>query len=870
MQDYDLYINLTSNYTDDSDYFIVDVENTISVDEGMIDNMPVYRKAWNEIIVKNRPYQYKNTLESKYKLYDLILEESPDTTFYVKFVHGDNTIYGYFGQVDCRVNEDRSLINIKPAVIDQYTDFIENYDEKIDIFGEKNVIKNGEFNVWTNDVPDGWTVDKGSAKRDTFLQKTCVRLYPNELFNQQGSPYIDPSLVDTIHQTINGVQKDKQVIFKFLYRLVGVTTDRTNLSFEAYIESAGKYYNLNLDGSWTESASIILTSYKTNARAFSKSEIESANGTFDTIEILSDASPVSGNFTIRFTNDTSLFDYIYITGIEVVLSNVAYIELKLDLFNASLISKPQEEIINVNTGRGALFAVRVKQKTWDKYVLEDYFDEDGKPSNLVLSGPLAPNDGTNHYQTWIDIFENDIGSSFYKGEISELTVLRGVGFTTNLRQYRYMAGYAIFTRDEAYKTDEYDEEDNLIPPVGDGWVSLDEKDTSSRRLWVRKPFNGAYSGANATWKLGTKLQKTGKFMYFDYHTKLTSTKVYPVNESSRSVEAAIDFRDICRKIYRSTHNSLLDKEVYSAFFWNDSPYIDDLRIVNNANYVTRQDNKLNNIAAVHTSLLKTEVDQRSQDQKLEISFKDFFEDLRVKFPDLIWFVDANKNLHIEHMKYIDLTEDFLNILTNDYLYVGDYASYEFDPEQIYGNYEFSEINSGFQDFAESKITFDKIVTNKRNKDMRKEVESKILSSDIQYAIENPNGLENGIILVAYDTVDDENIVRYGRGQITKTNVMNGDLALSTLLSTYSKYEGVWRHGYINGELSYFPYTKKVKRGDAIRLKGIIADNFLLTSLGIATAISKKYDYANETTEITPVYRHYDYFLVMSENNLVAI
>ena len=232
-----------------------------------------------------------------------------------------------------------------------------------------------------------------------------------------------------------------------------------------------------------------------------------------------------------------------------------------------------------------------------------------------------------------------------------------------------------------------------------------------------------------------------------------------------------------------------------------------MRIANNANYVTRQDNKLNNIACIHTTALKTEVDQSSKDQILEVSFKDFFDDLKVKFPDLIWFVDENKNLHLEHIKFVDLTEDFLNILTDDYKYVGAYESYEFDSEEIYGTYEYEEVNSGFQDFADSKVTFEKIVTNKRNKDMRKEIIAKILSTDIQYAVENPNSLENGIIMVAYD---DQSTVRYGKGQKTKTIVMNGDLAISTLLSTYSKYEGVWRKGYINDELTYFPYTKKSK------------------------------------------------------------
>jgi hypothetical protein len=874
MLDYSLYINLTSNYTESTDYFQVDIENTVEFNEGMIDNMPVYRKEWGELIIKNKPYSYKSTLLNRYKLYDLILDNDPDTTFYVKFVYGDETIYGYFGQVDCKINEDRTLIKVKPAVIDQYTDFIENYSEKINIFGQKNLIKNGDFEIWTDSWPDGW-ISGINVQRKTLLDRTWAALGDYTFVLGPPDRYVFSQ--GRIQQNVSVLQGTTS-LFEFLYALVGVADNRYNLEFCVKLSEtllSTPVYYLTLDGNWVVGNEII--TYKDNKLPIPSSNM--TDGAINKVSIVTQPAPISGVVTIEFylrepngyyylDDDTA--PYLYISDVGFASSDINYLSLTANLLNSTLVPKPQDQIIDVNAGHGVFFAVRVKKNDWDaNYGIEDFFDEDGSPDEAMLSSKYGPNDGTYRYPGWIEIFEDDVNSKFYLGEISKLTIGMGGGFTEWFTEYRNIKGYAIFTREESFKEDEYDEEDNLVSPTGEGWASTDTVQ-SGKRLWVRKPFNGAYSGEEATWNLGDKITTPGQFMGFDYRHLITSEKEYPVNEDSKTISTGISFRDLCRKIYRSTHNSLLDKEVYSAFFWNDSAYLDELRVATGDNYVTRQPNKLNEIVAVHTTSLQTDVDQRSEDEVLEISFKDFFDDLKTKFPDLIWFMDTDKNLHIEHMKFIGLTEDFVNILGSEYSYVGDYASYEFNPEELYGTYEYKEVNSGYQDFVKSKITFPKIVTNKRNKDIRKEIAAKYLSTDIQYAIENPNSLENGIILVSYDVSGDDNVLRYAKGQITKTLVPNGDLSISTLLSTYGRYEGVWREGYINDELVYFSYTRKVKKGNPIKLKGIVSDNFFLTTLGIGTAQNKRLDYANEMTEITPIYRHYNHFLVMDTDDLIEI
>ena len=123
MKPYNLYINLTD--TTEENYFEVELYGEMAFDTVSVDEMPIYRKQWHEVIIKNKPYQYKLDPSNKNKLYDLIIDNPPTTEFRIKFVYKDVTVYGYFGKVDCKVDEDENIIKVKPAIIDQYIDFIE-------------------------------------------------------------------------------------------------------------------------------------------------------------------------------------------------------------------------------------------------------------------------------------------------------------------------------------------------------------------------------------------------------------------------------------------------------------------------------------------------------------------------------------------------------------------------------------------------------------------------------------------------------------------------------------------------------------------------------------------------------------------------
>lgn len=890
MLNYNLYIKLDSpnNPTDhlDSDgYFEVESENGIMLGEAMIDKMQVYRKEWQEIIVKNKPYNYKSDQSNSYKLYDLILTYDPDTTFYCKLVQGSETTYGYFGQVDCEVNEDRSIIRIQPAILDQYTDFIENNDTDIDIFGDAELIENGEFKVWTNGVPEGWPLTSGNddIEKINLLDKNWCALgissdaydvFINNLITVNGG---SPLLINFKYIFLTNVTYEE-------WPVTGGFTYRAELKYKITLLTSGSDYQLQSDGSWLETTIAQPITYASNKLPIKQSEVTE----YDTYSLVTDPLPEDGVISVMFYNDLEKDSYnivvrkILLTDITIQSSSVPYIELKLNADESGIVNKNTSQIQRIDTTYYPFWFI-ANPLADEAKDLFDYFDTNNNPNWTLLadSNHGVHDEQYNRYPDLKLIFETDEKSPFYKAEMTQLTMYKGSNWRGSIfeRWRKHIKGLAIFSREEYWKSDEYytaqDELDGLgnegdlkPPQESAGWVNTDTV-TKGKRLWVRTPFNGTYTGTE--WVIDDAIDTTqGRLENFDYFEKLTSKINYPISENSRTIATGITFRDLCRKIYRSTHNSLTNKEVYSAFFWNDSPYLTELDIPDGYNYYDAHINRLNNIAVVHTTDLKPDVEINADETKIRISFKDFWDDLKNKFPELIWFIDSDKNLHIEHTKFIDMTEDFVNILTSEYGYVGEYATYDFDKEELFGTVKHMEINSGYEDFKDSTISFDKIVSNKRNRDLKKENQARLISTDIQYAIENANNLENGIILVAYENNGTENVIKYGTGQKTSTTVINGDLSISSLLSDYARYEGVWNYGKINNKDVNFKYTKKVRKGKDFVLKGIRAENFFLTSLGIASATKKTFDFDNETTTVTPIYRHNDYFLVMNENDFIEM
>lgn len=854
-------------------YFTVEIANEVKTGDDPIDDMPIFRKSIDELTIKNYPYSGS---ANSYKLFDLISDEPPDTTFTVKITEGANETIGYFGQVDCNINEDRSIITIKPTISDQYTDFLENYDTDIDVFGITDLIENGDFDVWTNGLPNGWLSLVLLPTKEILLTKNCAVLTRNLIFT------------GSMVQSVSGIQAGNNIDISFLNAYVGSSGISNNLKYTVTLTGSSTY-QLQSDGSWLESATSQDINYRTNIIPLPKESITK----FDSYQIITGLAPVQGVLTISFYGTSTLNDSVYITDVSLKSDSTNIIDLNINLLDDKIVSKYQ---FDIQDKLGNYLGLWFRANPLDSQVrqLGDYFNTIspvGSPNTELLDDSNHGPHNTNgidefRYPAWMDVFTNEESSPFYKAEITELTIYKGGRWRSSFatRWRRHIKGLAIFSREEYYKTDYFftaqDEIDGRgiegeletmeDAGLGLGWVAPDNAPpVNGKRLWVRTPFNGAYT--NVDWNIETIDTTGGKINDFDWEEKLTSRIAYPIAGNSQSLTTAVDFRDICRKIYRSTHNSRLNKEVYSAFFWNDSPYISELNIETGQNYHTHNTNKLNNIAVVHSTDLKTDVVLNSDENKLKLSFKNFFEDLNKKFNgSLIWFIDTDLNLHVEHKKFIDLTEDFVNILGDNYNYLGEYSSFDFDKDKIYATTKFVEFNSGYEDFNRSDITFKKIVSNKRGEDLVKDITSQYISTDMLYAIENPGELKNGMILVATEEIDGETVVKYGIGLKTNTNVLNGDLSIATLLQTYANYEGVWIDGKINGNDVIFPFTLKVKQGSDIVLKGIVPENFLLTKLGIATATQKIYDFGKETTTFSPIYRHFDYFLVMGEDDLIEL
>jgi hypothetical protein len=856
-------MSFAGELSDDSDlyslaqsatYFEIEPDNGRLFNEGMVDEMPVFRKDWEEIVVKNKPYQYKTIPATQNKLYDLIIDNPTTSTYFLKFIYGDKTLYGYFGEVDCSINEDRSLIRVNPAIIDQYTDFIENYEKDVDVFGQKNLIVNGDFEVWNNGLPNGWlvwqTVNKGS-----ILDRSCV------ILNK------DTFLIDLLTQNISNIRYGNNIQISFNYAYIGESTTKENLIYRVSLVGATRTFQLQSDGTWLESSTPISISYKTNAYAIPFGSVSE----FNNYSLVTKPPVIDGTLTIQFAGASITDNNIYLTGVSVYSSDVAIIELSLTFPSDYLKIKPQEEISDIVLPTGYypdFIRNDIPSNDFNESTITTYFNGNGSPNYIILSdskwGPVDK--GLLNYEDWNNIFNDVVTKTFYKGELCELTIWFGNNYKKGLfKNYRNIHGHAKFAREEIYIADQYDIDDNLIPPEEDGgWQQTDNFDiVTNLRLWVRKPFNGAFSLPNEeTWELG-EILKDGT----DYWRKQTTKKIYPVSENSTTIGTGIDFRDICRKIYRSTHNSRMGKEVYSAFFWNDSPYMDYLELEEGLNYYTMQSNFLNNIAVIHTSEIKQISDPDLSDSELKVSFKGLFDDLLVKFPSLVWFVDSNMNLHFEHTRFIHRIRSYVDMTDGVLPYLGEYKSYKFDSSKLFGNIVREDINSYYKDFKKSEESFKKITSNKRRKDKKETKRTSYISTDIMGAIENASELGNGMILVAYKVNESgNNEMIYGTGQITGNDKPNGVMATSYLLKQFGNYVGTWHEGIIDKESILYRFSQYCRMGSDITLKGIVDENYLFTSIGMALIQQKKYDYEKEVTICTPVYRHIDWYVVAETND----
>lgn len=869
MIDYTLQIDLSGGRNPNG-FFDIEVIQLGEMKSTLVDNnIRVERRGFGEIEVRNLPYKYQKLGGDKYKLYDIIQSVSPDQEIWLKFSSDYETLYAYFGIIDSKIDDDEKVITITPYILDQYTDLLENRDTEVKVFDETNQIVNGDFKEWTNNVPNGWTqivLPVGIIEKVYFNDNSAIAL---------SNEFVLLGTTNTIYQPINANQ-NSQLSFSFYWALTGSNSNRENLLCKVELIGEFNNYDLDKDGKWIAYDSGFRLTYANQALP-----IDFTTAQYSKYSITSDKLPENGVIGVYF--------YITIAGngvpiSKLILNNVicsaSFIELKtvkIQLSGDYLVTEGEDSKAITWKNRkpkANFYSTKIHYET----TLDSFFDGNGVPinNNLIMS-----DDNRVQIRDIIQFFQEQSSPS-YKFELSKITIFRCEYIATKKRRFRAICE---FSREERYYEKVDDGNGGYLPPESDaGWYNtfITEPSNSNRYLWIRTPFNGL----SVNWlKSNIDTSPNGKLRKykgtFDYYDSITSEKQYPiVEEKSTEISNAIDFREIIRKVYTETYISLRGKNVYSNFLWNDplsAQETADVYLNNDTstNYVTASDqlndlepqNELNKMLAIHTYEFSTEPTTDKDKTVLKTTFKDLMNDFLVHFPQCYWFVDADKNLHIEHVKYYDRINKAKDLTVAAYSYIKKYQKWEYIKDQLFSLEKYLLKNSGNIDFVSAKVTFDKIVSNKRGQDTKNEISSNIISTDLAFCLESRNSLDNGIVLVCYDTIDGKNIVRAGIGQNTGKSIINGDLSIASLLTKYATYEGTWKIGQINGKGFWnnqdgiFGYhaTKHIRQGEEITIKGVLLDKIIFTNLGLGIVVQRNIDYENETTKIVAMYRYSDPF-----------
>ena len=352
---------------------------------------------------------------------------------------------------------------------------------------------------------------------------------------------------------------------------------------------------------------------------------------------------------------------------------------------------------------------------------------------------------------WEEFDKGEIFPSKGDYELSELTVWDGgIIYSGGLKEQLYCT--TKFSREEFRKIDVVSESDpsGYEPPQGEGWHLRSKVKVGGQNghLWTRKPFNGAFSD---NWSLQDEEENTdGQSDHFEWWRKRTTRINYDKNISTGDCTTTITSRGFLEYALRNTSSVFEGKNVYSTFFFNDFedelPILED-RIGQGYNYVTLAKNYLNNTSFILTRDLIPDIDLSDKSTFPDISLKEIIEDFNNLFAgNLYCFLDDDFNLRIEHVKYIDLTKTVTDLRGREEL--SETLVWKYDKSLMFNKVELRQVNAKGRDFTENLIVFDKIVSNKRTKDIKQEFETSIFSTDIRYAIENSGDLEDGVFFLA--------------------------------------------------------------------------------------------------------------------------
>lgn len=409
-----------------------------------------------------------------------------------------------------------------------------------------------------------------------------------------------------------------------------------------------------------------------------------------------------------------------------------------------------------------------------------------------------------------------------------------------------------FSREEIITVDEYDENDVLIPPPGDGWHQRDARIREGKpaHFWTRRPFNGAYSDAEA-WELQPiVLNDNSKDYGYTWYRYIETKLAYDTSNNSIDIYSSLPLRNYIKFLLNNSSSKLANMDVVSTFLFND--YEEELEILKNTvgfNYVSGFSNHLNNLRVIPTWAMR--ILSPSEEANIPLyTLKETLDDLNKFFANnLCFFITDNNELRIEHIRYMDLKRDIIDVSNGKLLPYT--TKWDYDKSSMYERYNITHVNSAYEDFTDNKIEFDSIISNSRNKKQKAAIKTEIFSSDVKFAVYNPNDLEDGLILVVAKNF----VVEQYTCPISSQSMPNGIIALSNVLLDFARYESVWHYGKINDVTTDFTTTQRNKVGIEITLQGRLFSMFYITQIGIGIVESCKYDLDEETTKLVLRYRY---------------
>jgi len=394
----------------------------------------------------------------------------------------------------------------------------------------------------------------------------------------------------------------------------------------------------------------------------------------------------------------------------------------------------------------------------------------------------------------------------------------------------------------------------------------------SAHFWTRLPFNGAFSDS---WTLEDEVENTwGITTPFVWVKKRTSKIEYTTSDFTKTIETSIGLKDFLEYIHKNTHADFAAAIVESTYLFNDNE--GDLSILDDTtgvDYVTLNENYNNNSRIAFTKAIKETLNLDEVGAIPKISMKQILEDLNFAYGDVLyWYMDGT-TLHIEHERFVDLTSNPKDIRTEDLMEFTN--RYVYDKAKLFKRQEFDMTNAEYADFTKNYKTFDILPSNTRNKDLKSNVSTKILSTDLRYMLENSDSIDDGLLYVCVDVNDSNYTVRNRIGLVRDRLEVNGFFALSNLLWDMGRYTGVWEEGTINGKTARFENLSRMKKGAEIMLKGTNLPTgvipFYKTAYGYGHLVSGEIDVEKEVTKVNLVYRYNstpdtDVFLLMIDDD----